>query len=69
MNDRKSDADAFMDFMKIVTGKSFPKEPEPDPVDLRISELEQQVRALRRSTRRGLARRKSGPPAQGKPTG
>ena len=53
----KKDVDAFKRFMKIVTGSMLRKEAEPDPDDVRISELEREVRALQRAHKRTTRRK------------
>jgi hypothetical protein len=52
---------AFRRFMQIVTDGFAPEEPRPDPDDMRISQLEAQVRAIRRSMGRSANKKKPGP--------
>lgn len=57
MSDSRNSAEAFRRFMQTVNGLQDSTPLFPDPDDVRISELEREVRALQRSVRR-LARRR-----------
>jgi hypothetical protein len=61
--------DAFIRFMHIVTGPLALEAPGPDPDDMRISQLEAQVRAMRRSVRRSASQKKTGPLQGTRPPG
>jgi hypothetical protein len=52
---------AFIRFMQVVTGRSASDASRPDPDEVRISQLEAQVRAMRRSVRRSASPRTAGP--------
>lgn len=69
MPDSQHAADAFIRFMECVTGTLPHQAPTPDPDEVRISELEQQIRLLRRSLRQRARRRRSGPPGEQKSEG
>lgn len=52
MSDSQSSAEAFRRFMNTVTGLPDPGALLPDPDEVRIGELEREIRALQRSVRR-----------------
>ena len=68
MDDSYNNAEAFRRFMKLVTGSLEPSALLPDADEVRINALEREVRALGRSVRRQVGRRKDAVP-RGKTSG
>lgn len=62
MPDPQHTTDAFIRFMTIVTGTLPGKAPTPDPKEVRIRELEQEVHRLQSSLRQRARQRGPGSP-------